>query len=223
MPLEKILASADEAVAGIFDGATVMVGGKGTTGSPEGLLMALVRKGAGHLTCISGGRQSGETSLARLVSGGQVKKLVTTPSGAAGLDARALGLWRAGQLDVEVVSEGTLAERVRAGGAGLGGVFLPSLKGATFENGKERRLFDGDGYVLETPLKADFALLRAHTSDTLGNLVYRRSQRNWNPVMAMAAGVTIVEVDETVETGGIDPELVITPGIYVDRVVVVRE
>jgi 3-oxoacid CoA-transferase A subunit len=128
-------------------------------------------------------------------------------------------MWQEGRLEAEIVPQGTLAERIRAGGAGIGGLLLPTGRGTSFAEGKEKQVINGREYILETGLKADFALLSAHKADTLGNLIYQRSQRNWNPIMAMAADVTIVEVGEIVQPGELDPELVITPGIYVDRIV----
>ena len=178
--------------------------------------------GVGGLTCICGpwfGSGSDGYDVARLVSSGRVKELITTAPIYPESHGPILQLWREGRLGLEVVAQGTLAERIRAGGAGLGGVFLPAGTGTTFGEEKERRVMEDEEYVLQTPLRADYALLRAHCADTLGNLVYRRSQRNWNPIMAMAADVTIVEVDEVVQPGELDPELVITPGIYVDRIV----
>ena len=226
MPPNKVFPSADEALAGIRDGAVVMVAGHAGTGIPHSLLEAVVNKGVGGLTCICGGlycRDQGPFDAPRLVSSRRVKKLITASP--IDSDSAAMSLRKSGDLEVEVMPHGTLAERVRAGGAGLGGLFLPPplLEDATerFRDGEETLLINGREYVMETPLRADFALLRAHTADTLGNLVYRLAQRNWNPIMAMSADITIVEVDQIVEPGDLDPELVITPGIYVDRIVTV--
>ena len=224
MPHNKVFPSADEALAGIRDGAVVMVAGDAGTGIPHSLLEAVVNKGVGGLTCICGGlygRDQGPVDAARLVSRGRVKKLITVSP--IDSDSAVTNLRERGDLEIEVVPHGTLAERVRAGGAGLGGLFLPPLppedETERTRDGEETLLISGREYVMETPLRADFALLRAHTADTLGNLVYRRAQRNWNPIMAMSAHITIVEVDHIVEPGDLDPELVITPGIYVDRIV----
>ena len=224
MPPGKIISSADEAVADVSDGAVIMVAGYAVPGTPQNLVKALLIKGVGGLTCISGpwyGRDPDLYDAARLVANGQVKKVITSAPIHPDAPSPAIPRWQGGQLEVEAVPQGTLAERIRAGGAGLGGVFLSTGMGTPFEVGKERKLINGEEYILEMPLNADYALLRAHKADTLGNLVYRRSQSNWNPIMAMAAGVTIVEVDEVVQPGELDPELIITPSIYVDRIVAV--
>ena len=223
MPHNRVLSNSDEAVADIPDGAVIMVGGFGAPGTPQDLVSALLRKGVTGLTCISGpwyGRDPDLYDVARLVASGRVKRVTMAPpiSAYAEHDA-APQPWRDGRLEVEIVPHGTLAERIRAGGAGLGGVLLPIARGAALHDRKERRVVEGEECTVETPLKADFALLRAHRADTLGNLVYRHSQRNWNPIMAMAADVTIAEVDEIVQPGELDPELVVTPGIYVERTV----
>jgi len=220
--LKKFFTSPDEAVADIFDGATIMVAGFGTVGVPQELVKALLRKGVKELTCICNachGRIRTLYDAARLVENGQVRRVITSFPIFPGIDAAVERLWQEGKIEVEVVPQGTLAERIRAGGAGIGAFFTPTGIGTPFAEGKERRIINGRECVLETALRADFALLKAHKADTLGNLVYRRCQRNYNPIMAMAADVTIVEVDEVVEPGEIDPEVVITPGIYVDRIV----
>ena len=222
MPGQKVFSSADEAVADIRDGAVIMVAGYARPGTPEALVKALIRKGVGGLSCICGpwcGRDSNLYDAARLVASGQVKRVVTSTPIHPSLPAPILGLWEEGRLEIEIVTQGTLAERIRAGGAGLGGILLPAVMRTGPDVDSERKIINGKEYTMETPLKADFALLRAHRADTLGNLVYRRSQRNWNPIMAMAADVTIAEIDEVVEPGQLDAELVITPGIYVDRIV----
>ena len=224
MPPNRVLLSSDEAVADIPDGAVIMVGGFGTPGTPQDLVKALLRKGVTGLTCISGpwyGRDPDLYAVARLVASGLVKRVIMAPPIYAYAEQDAAPQpWRDGRLEVEIVPQGTLAERIRAGGAGLGGLLLPAARGtALHARGTERRVVDGAECTVETPLKADFALLRAHRADTLGNLVYRHSQRNWNPIMAMAADVTIAEVDEIVQPGELDPELVVTPGIYVERTV----
>ena len=224
MPPGKVISSADEAVADISDGAVIMVAGYAVPGTPQNLVKALLIKGVGDLTCISGpwyGRDPDLYDAARLVGNGQVKRAITSAPIHPDAPSPAIRRWQEGQLEVEAVPQGTLAERIMAGGAGIGGLFLSTGMGTPFEAGKERKLIDGEEYILEMPLKADYALLCAHKADTLGNLVYRRSQSNWNPIMAMAADVTIVEVDEVVQPGELDPELIITPGIYVDRVVAV--
>ena len=225
MAPNKAFPSAREAVADISDGSTVMIAGYGAPGTPEFLVKALMDSGVGGLTCISGpwyGRDPHLYDAARLVANGRVKSVITATPLYPDPQDTALKLWRAGRLQLEIVPQGTLAERIRAGGAGLGGVLLPMNKARAAEDGKEARIVAGQACVLEMSLKADFALLRAHKADTLGNLVYRRTQRNWNPIMAAAADVSVVEVDELVQPGELDPELVITPGIYVDRIVVVE-
>lgn len=224
MPPDKLMSSADHAVADIHEGAVIMVAGYAAPGTPQNLVKALLRKGVAGLTCITGPTPDGDPNLygvSRLVAGGRVKRIITAPPVHPGLRAQIMAMCQRGRLEIELVAQGTLAERIRAGGAGLGGVFLPG-PGPVGDGRKgrdETRTIDGEEYVLATPLKADFALLRAHRADGLGNLVYRRSQRNWNPVMATAADVTIVEVDWFGQPGELDPELVLTPGIYVDRIV----
>ena len=223
MPASKVFFSIDGALADVPDGAVIMVAGYATPGTPQNLVKALLRRPIGGLTCISGPWYGGDPDLydvARLVTNGQVKRVITTAPIDPDSPSEALRLWREGGLEVELVPQGTLAERIRAGGAGLGGLFLPTSMAGLGE-GREKKLINGEEHVLETPLRADFALLKAHRGDRLGNLVYDRSQRNWNPVMAMAADVSIAEVDEVFEPGELDPELVITPGIYVDRIVAV--
>ena len=224
MPASKVFSSIDEALADVSDGAVIMVAGYATPGTPQNLVKALLRRPIGGLTCISGPWYGGDPDLydvAGLVANSQVKRVITTVPIDPDSPSAALRLWREGRLEVELVPQGTLAERIRAGGAGLGGLFLPTAVASGLGEGNEKKLINGQEHVLEMPLRADFALLRAHRSDRLGNLVYLRSQRNWNPIMAMAADVSIAEVDEVVEPGELDPELVITPGIYVDRIVAV--
>ena len=221
MPPNKLMSSADDAVADIHDGAVIMVAGYAAPGTPQHLLEALLRRGVAGLTCITG-PWFGDPNLydaSRLVAGGRVKRMITAPPVDPEFQSPILAPWQEGRLEVEIVPQGTLAERIRAGGAGLGGLFLPRAVGNASGGGKETRTIDGEEYTLESPLRADFALLRAHLADTLGNLVYRRSARNWNPIMAMSADVTIVEVDGIGQPGDLNPELVITPGIYVDRIV----
>lgn len=223
MPLKQIFPDPDEAVADIFDGAVVMLGGFAGPGTPERLVQALLRRGTGSLTLIcneSYGKNPERYDAARLIEHGQVRKVITSLPVSTGLDSATERLWRQGKLEVEAVPQGTLTERIRAAGAGLGGFWVKVGLGTPFQQGKERRFIDGEEYLYEPPLRADFALLRAWKADTLGNLVYRRTQRNHNPLMAMAARVSVVEVDELVEPGGLDPERVITPGIYVNRIVV---
>ena len=207
MSSAKVFATAADAVADIPNGSTVMVAGHRGAGVPEGLVRALVEAGATGLTCICGpleGADAGTYDGSMLVACGLVRRLVTGGPVHTGRG-----------VEVEIVSPGTLAERVRAAGAGLGGILLPT----DGQSALDTRILEGATYALEPPLAADFALLRARAADTLGNLVYTRAERNWNPVMAPAARVTIAEMDEVVQPGELDPELIITPGVYVDRVV----
>ena len=220
MQPSKLFPNADDALADLADGATIMVGGCGALGVPYTLLRALSRRKVGGLTCI------GDTSLhdvPALVASGQVRKLVTTPASLDAAAEAAMQARRQGTLEVETVPPGLLAERIRAGGAGVGAFLVTPQADPLLDAGKERQVLDGQEYVVETPLKADFALIRAHQGDLLGNLVYRGACRNWNPVMATAAAVVVVQVDEVVEPGELDPERVITPGIYVDRLVATDE
>ena len=224
MPVKRICSSPDEAVADICDGSTVMVAGFSVVGVPQELIKAIIRKGSRNLTTISNhvhGTFTEQYDASKLVEAGLVRKCITSfPSSFRGsFLGSAEQPYRDGLLDVEIVPQGSLAERIRAGGIGLGGFWVRSGVGTVFEEGKEKRRFpDGHEYILELPLRADFALLRARYADTLGNLVYDKTQRNYNPIMAMAAEVTIVEVDAVVE-GALDPEKVVTPGIFVDRLV----
>ncbi|MFD1824376.1 MULTISPECIES: 3-oxoacid CoA-transferase subunit A [Mumia] len=211
---------ADAAVADIADGSTVLVGGFGPAGMPFTLIDALVRQGARDLTVVSNNAGNGDTGLAALLAAGQVRKMICSfprQSDSYVFD----GLYRAGKIELEVVPQGNLAERMRAAGAGIGGFFTPTGYGTILAEGKETRTIDGRGYVLEAPLRGDVSLIAARRSDTLGNLVFHKTARNFGPVMATAASTTIVEVDDVVEAGEIDPEVVVTPGIYVDRVVAV--
>ncbi len=218
----KIYPSAASAVADVPDGAVVMLGGFGTPGLPQGLIKGLLSQGARGLTCISNTcfePRADEYNVARLVENGQVSKLITTFIGRPAQEVPALDLWRAGVLQVEVMPQGILAERMRAAAAGLGGVFVPNVYGHPLDAGLEKRTLNGVEHVLAPPLRADFALIGAHRGDHLGNLTYRLTQRNYNPAMAAAAAVTVAEVREVVAAGGIDPERVVTPGVYVDRLV----
>ncbi len=218
----KIFPSALAALEGLSEGASVLVAGFAGCGTPEGLLRGLAESGAGGLTLICQGtwpRDAGQFGVADLVAGGQVKKMISPLPFHPDHGGPVRELWEAGKLELEIVPQGVLAERLRAGGAGIGGVFLPTVKATRFAEGKEVRRFDGKDHVFEIALKADFALLRAQAADTLGNLVYQGTGRNWNPTMAMAAAVTVAEVDQVLETGGLDPELVITQAIFIDRLV----
>ena len=218
----KVYPSAEAALADIGSGATVLIGGFAGLGRPEGLVRGLLDSGVDDLTCICQGAwpQSPEVmDIDELVANGRVRKLISPLGFHSGSGGPVAALWQSGELDVETVPPGVLAVRLRAGGAGLAGVFLPTVPGDRFLGDKEVRRFGERDFVFESALRADFALLRAQESDTLGNLIYRGSQRNWNPVMAMAGRVSIAEVNWIHEPGAIDPEAVITPGIFVNRVV----
>ncbi|MDT3725862.1 3-oxoacid CoA-transferase subunit A [Streptomyces sp. DSM 41972] len=210
-----IAATTDEAVAGVEDGSTVLVGGFGLAGMPFDLVDALIRQGAGDLTVVSNNAGNGEVGLAALLKAGRVRKVICSfprQSDSYVFDE----LYRAGRVELEVVPQGTLAERMRAGGAGIGGFYSPVGVGTPLAEGKETREIDGRTYVLEFPIRGDVALISAHRADTLGNLVYRKTARNFGPVMA---ATVVAQVTEIVEPGTIDPETVVTPGIFVDRLV----
>ncbi|MET8410809.1 3-oxoacid CoA-transferase subunit A [Streptomyces sp. NPDC005195] len=214
----RLCAHADEAVAGIEDGSTVLVGGFGMAGMPVDLIDALIRQGATDLTVVSNNAGNGDTGLAALLAKGRVRKVVCSfprQSDSYVFD----GLYRAGRIELEVVPQGNLAERMRAAGAGIGAFFCPTGVGTLLAEGRETRVIDGRTYVLEYPIKGDVALIGAHRADRMGNLVYRKTARNFGPVMATAATTVIAQVREIVDTGMIDPEAVVTPSIYVDRVV----
>jgi len=219
---EKVFSSPETALADVFEGAVVLVGGFAGDGIPQGLLRALNESRVRGLTLICQGdwpAPPGTFGLAQLVANGQVRRLISPLPVYPGVGSQVEERWKSGELEIEVVPQGILAERLRAGGAGLGGVFLATGSGTRFQDGKEGRRFGEQECILELPLRGDFALIRADAADTLGNLVYRGTQRNWNPVMAMAASTTIAEVDRIYEPGGLNPEAVITPGIFVKRVV----
>lgn len=210
--------SAAEAVAGIEDGATVLVSGFGMAGMPVQLIDALIAQGATDLTVVSNNAGNGDTGLAALLAAGRVRTMICSfprQSDSWVFD----GLYRAGAIELEVVPQGTLAERMRAAGAGIGAFYCPTGAGTLLAEGKETRDIDGRPHVLEYALRGDVALVGAHVADRMGNVVYRKTARNFGPVMASAAAVTVVQVSEIVPTGAIDPEVVVTPGIYVDRVV----
>jgi len=218
----KVYPSAQAALEGISNGASVLVAGFAGAGVPETLLRGLADTGASELTLICQGTwvpESGKFGIADLVAAGQVKKMVSPLPFHPEHGGPVKELWQSGKLELEVVPQGVLAERLRAGGAGIGGVFLPTGDATRFTEGKELRPFGGKEHVLEFALKADVALLRAKEADTLGNLVYEGTGRNWNPIMAMAGAETIAEVDRVVDPGGIDPESVITQAIFIDRLV----
>jgi 3-oxoacid CoA-transferase subunit A len=213
--MNKVLDSADEAVARIFDGATIMCGGFGVCGNPENLLLALHRRGTRNLTVISNNAGIDDFGLGRLLKARQIRKMIASYVGENREFERQ---FLAGELDVDLVPQGTFSERIRAGGAGIGGFFTPTGYNTVVAEGKETRVIDGRPYVLELPLKADFALVRAHRGDRLGNLVYRKTARNFNPMMATAAECTIAEVEHLVEPGEIPPDTVHTPGIFVRHI-----
>jgi len=213
-----ILDSTLQAVTGVPDGATVLVGGFGSAGEPVALIEALRAGGATGLTVVSNNAGGGDYGLAALIRDGRVRTVVCSyprQPDSWHFDAA----WRAGTVELELVPQGTLAERIRAAGAGIGAFYTPTGFGTPLAEGKETRVIDGRGYVLEYPLPGDFALVATHRTDELGNLVYRKTARNFGPVMAAAAATTVVQVDEIVPTGALDPEHVITPCLYVDRVV----
>lgn len=206
-----------EAVAGIADGSTVLVGGFGMAGMPTVLIDALIDHGATDLTIVSNNAGNGDTGLAALLAAGRVRRIIC--SFPRQRDSYVFDeLYRAGRIDLEVVPQGNLAERMRAAGAGIGAFFCPTGFGTDLAKDKETRTIDGRDYVLEYPIRGDVALIGAHRSDRMGNLVYRKTARNFGPVMATAADLTVVEVSAVVDTGDIDPEVVVTPSIYVDRV-----
>ncbi|WP_237568667.1 3-oxoacid CoA-transferase subunit A [Mycolicibacterium lacusdiani] len=205
------------AVAGIADGSTVLVGGFGMAGMPTTLIEAVIDNGATDLTIVSNNAGNGDTGLAALLAAGRVRRVICSFPRQA--DSYVFDeLYRSGRIDLEVVPQGNLAERMRAAGAGIGAFFCPTGYGTELAEGRETRTIDGRDYVLEYPIRGDVALIGAHRSDRMGNLVYRKTARNFGPVMATAADLTIVEVSAVVETGSIDPEVVVTPSIYVDRV-----
>ena len=213
--MNKVLASAAEAVERIPDGATIMMGGFGLCGIPETLIAALRERGTTGLTVISNNAGVDDFGVGVLLRARQVRKMVATYVGENKEFERQ---FLSGELEVELVPQGTFAERIRAGGAGIGGFFTPTGYGTLVADGKEARVIDGKPYVLEQPLKADFAFVKAWRGDRAGNLVYRKTARNFNPVMATAAAVTIAEVEHLVEPGEIDPDHVVTPGIFVQHI-----
>ena len=214
--MNKVLRTADEAVALIPDGATLMVGGFGVCGNPENLLAALLARGTRELTVISNNAGIDDFGLGPILKARQIRKMIATYVGENREFERQ---YLAGELEVDLVPQGTFSERIRAGGAGIGGFFTPTGYGTLVAEGKETRVIDGRPYVLELPLTADFALVRAWKGDRLGNLVFRKTARNFNPMMATAARVTLAEVEHLVEPGDIEPDAVHTPGIFVRHIV----
>ena len=215
--IDKTLATCREAVAGVFDGASIMFGGFGNAGMPGQLIEALREHGARDLTIISNGAGTGDFALGALFGDGRVKKLIASFPAPSATQFR--DRYLNGEIELELVPQGTLVERIRCGGAGLGGFYTPTGAGTELAAGKESRVIDGVEYLLELPLKADFVFMKAHLGDRLGNLMYRGTMRNFNMVMATAGRRVIAEVDKLVEAGGIPPERVHTPGIFVDAVV----
>ena len=216
--INKIVGTLEQAVADIHDGATVMIGGFGNAGMPAALIDALIAQGARELTIVNNNAGNGDTGLAALLKAKRVRKIICSfprQSDSHVFDA----LYRAGEIELELTPQGNLAERIRAAGAGIGGFFTPTGYGTLLAEGKETRLIDGRHYVLESPIHADYALIKALRGDRWGNLVYRKTGRNFGPIMAMAAKCAIAQVSEVVELGELDPEAIITPGIFVQRVV----
>jgi 3-oxoacid CoA-transferase subunit A len=215
--IDKVVSSADEAVADVPDGATLVVGGFGICGIPENLIAALQRRGVKDLVCVSNNCGVDDWGLGILLAGRQIKKMV---SSYVGENQEFERQFLSGELEVELVPQGTLAERMRAGGAGIPAFYTPTGAGTLVAEGKETRVMNGRECILEEGIVGDFALVAAWKGDRFGNLVYRRSARNFNPMAATAGRVTIAEVEELVDAGELDPDLVHTPGVYVDRVVV---
>ncbi|HEV8257553.1 MAG TPA: 3-oxoacid CoA-transferase subunit A [Casimicrobiaceae bacterium] len=216
--INKVVASAAAAVADIADGATVMIGGFGTAGMPSELIDALIARGSKELTIVNNNAGNGDTGLAALLKARQVKKIICSFPRQA--DSWVFdGLYKAGDIELELVPQGNLAERIRAAGAGIGAFYTPTGYGTPLAEGKETRRIDGRDYVLEYPIYADFALIKALRGDRWGNLVYRKTARNFGPIMATAAKCAIAQVREIVNLGDLDPEAVATPGIFVRRVV----
>ena len=220
--IDKRVADAATAVADIADGSTVMIGGFGEAGSPIELIHALIDQGATRLTVVNNNTGSGEVGLAALIKAGRVAKMICSYPRTANSTVFP-ELYRSGRTELELVPQGTLAERIRAGGAGIPGFYTATGVGTLLEEGKERRTFDGRDYLMERGLTADFALIKAKAADSHGNLVFNKTDRNFSPVMATAAEVTVVQANTFVAVGSIDPETVVTPGIFVDRIIEVTE
>jgi len=218
--VDKTVVSLEAAVADVRDGATVMIGGFGLAGQPAALIDALIAQGARDLTVVNNNAGNGELGLAALLKARRVRKIICSfprQSDSHVFDA----LYRKGEIELEVVPQGNLAERIRAAGAGIGAFYTPTGHGTLLAEGKETRVIAGRPHVLEYPLAADFALIKAHRGDRLGNLVYRKAARNFGPIMASAATCTVAQVDALVEVGALDPEAIVTPGIFVRRVVAI--
>jgi 3-oxoadipate CoA-transferase alpha subunit len=216
--IDKLFASPETALADIPNGATIMIGGFGNAGMPAALIDALIAQGARQLTIVNNNAGNADTGLAALIAAKRVRKILCS-------FPRQADSWhfdkayRAGEIDLELVPQGTLAERIRAAGAGIGAFFTPTAFGTLLAKGKETRRIGERDYVLEYPIHADYALIKADRADRWGNLVYRKTARNFAPIMAMAAKCTVVQVRETVELGALDPEAVVTPGIFVQRII----
>ena len=216
--INKISESVAAALADVRDGATVLIGGFGTSGIPGELIDGLIEHGARDLTVVNNNAGNGDTGLAALLKTGRVRKVICSFPRQA--DSHVFdSLYRSGKLELELVPQGNLVERLRAAGAGIGGFFTPTGYGTELAKGKETRVIDGRGYVLESPLHGDVALIKAERGDRWGNLVYRKAARNFGPVMAMAARKTVATVHDVVELGTLDPETVVTPGIHVSHIV----
>ena len=220
--INKQFSSVAQAVADVFDGATVMVGGFGEAGSPIELIHALIDQGARDLTIVSNNTGSGEVGLAALLKEGRVAKVICSFPRTANSTVFP-DLYRSGKIELELVPQGTLAERIRAGGAGIPAFYTPAAVGTPLAEGKESRLFQGKEYIMEHGLRGDFALIKGQCADTHGNVTYNKTARNFGPIMAMASEHSIVQARQIVEPGEIDPEIVVTPGIFVDRVVCVAD
>jgi len=219
--IDKQVASPEAAVADVFDGATILIGGFGWSGMPTRLVDALIAQGSKDLTLVHNNAGNGETGIAALLKLGRVRRILCSYPRQP--DSYVFdGLYRAGKIELELVPQGNMALRMQAAGAGLGAVYTPTGYGTQLAEGKETREIDGRHYVLEYPIHADFALIKAERGDRWGNLVYRKAARNFNPIMAAAAKCAIAEVRSVVPLGEIDPETVVTPGIFVKRVVEVR-
>lgn len=216
--IDKFVPSLEAAVAGIRDGATVLIAGFGNSGIPVELIDALIDQGAKELTVVSNNAGSGRTDVAKLLGTGRVRKIMCSYPRTAG-SVVFEEMYSAGKLELELIPQGTLTERIRAGAAGIGGFYTPTAAGTKLAEGKETRTIDGREYVLEMPIKADVALIKAERADRWGNLTYRLAARNFGPTMAAAGKLTIVQTSHVVELGGIEPEDVVTPGIFVDRIV----
>lgn len=220
--IDKSSLSMQEAITKIHDGATILIGGFGTAGQPAELIDALIVHGAKDLTIVNNNAGNGDIGLAALLKAGQVKKIICSFPRQA--DSYVFDeLYRAGKVELELVPQGNLAARIQAAGAGLGAIFTPTGFGTLLADGKETRTINGKNYVLEYPIQADFALIKAFKGDRWGNLVYNKAARNFGPIMATAAACTIAQVEEVVALGELDPEHIITPGIFVKHVVELKK